>query len=341
MIDLNILKIAGAFIAGLAGLIGILGQTRTQDNKLTRSGKWLFGMAIVGVMLAVSTQIWEWRKSIEDDRTARRKNQELLLKLDMEAQLAADSLHQVRRAVTRFQTISFTWSFDFDSTDNIFAPYIGELVKLAGEAISKPWSSGIGRSDQGLRRGRWDASGVSAFVIDADSPAMPDESKYPNVRHYILEAMPDIFLFKTPIPPANFFATWANQINERRGVPQPDLILKLSSGKISIFFPIQKVEPKVPSLTIRHVDAQASVSFSSGTIVSLEDLAGCQGIIHLLSSPPVEQLWRTASRHRLSCRVNDQRMPISELISAHVKDALGRDELIYSFTFPTPSLRER
>jgi len=32
VIDLNILKIAGAFVAGVAGIIGILGQTRTQDN---------------------------------------------------------------------------------------------------------------------------------------------------------------------------------------------------------------------------------------------------------------------------------------------------------------------
>ena len=69
----------------------------------SRSGKCLLAMAIVGVLLAVSTQIWEWRKSIENDRTARAKNQELLLKLDREAQLAAKSLHEVRRAVTRFQ----------------------------------------------------------------------------------------------------------------------------------------------------------------------------------------------------------------------------------------------
>jgi hypothetical protein len=243
MIDLNILKIAGAFVAGLAGIIGILGQTRTQENKLTRSGRWLFGMAIVGVVLAVSTQLWEWRKSIEDDRTARRKNQELLLKLDMEAQLAANSLHEVRRAVTRFQTISFNWSFDFDSTDNVFGPYIGELAKLAEEAISKPWSFGTGRSNQGLRRGRWSArSGeVDAFLIDADSPAMPDESKYPTVRHYILEAMPDIFLFKTPISPANFFAIWGNQINERRGLPQPDLILKSIQERCLSFSPYRKL----------------------------------------------------------------------------------------------------
>ena len=52
MIDSNILKIAGALIAGIAGIIGILWQTRTADNKLTRYGKWLFGMAIVEVVIA-------------------------------------------------------------------------------------------------------------------------------------------------------------------------------------------------------------------------------------------------------------------------------------------------
>src|SRR5437868_12914342 len=131
IVDPNVLKIAGAFVAGIAGIIGILGQTRTQDHKLTRSGKLLFGMAIVGVVLAMSTQIWEWRKSIESDRIARAKNQELLLKLDREAQLAAKSLHEVRRAVTRFQDISFDWSVSYDSTDKIVGPYIHDLAKLA------------------------------------------------------------------------------------------------------------------------------------------------------------------------------------------------------------------
>src|SRR5947207_12572163 len=146
IIDLNVLKIAGAFVAGLAGIIGILGQTRTQDNKLTRSGKWLFGMAIVGVVLALSTQIWEWRKSIEDDRIARRKNQELLLKLDTQAQLAAKSLHEVRRAVTRFQTIAFNVAITVDNADKTFAPYISNLAKAAEDAKTK-----LGEvSDKGL-----------------------------------------------------------------------------------------------------------------------------------------------------------------------------------------------
>src|SRR5438067_2858884 len=172
IVDPNVLKIAGAFVAGIAGIIGILGQIKTQDHKLTRSGKWLFGMAIVGVLLAMSTQIWEWRKSIENDRTARAKNQELLLKLDREAQLAAKSLHEVRRAVTRFQTISFDWMCTFDSSNKKFGAYIADLAKLAEDATSKaPFKEG----DQGLGRSVWNPKSgeVSAFRIDADSPAMP------------------------------------------------------------------------------------------------------------------------------------------------------------------------
>src|SRR6266513_1280146 len=86
----NILKIAGVFVAGVAGIIGILGETKTEDKKhLTRSGKWLCGMAIVGLGLAVGSQIWEWVKSLEDDRVARSRNEELLVRLDKEAKLAA------------------------------------------------------------------------------------------------------------------------------------------------------------------------------------------------------------------------------------------------------------
>src|SRR5262249_12641701 len=148
MIDLNVLKIAGAFVAGLAGIIGILGQTRTRDNKLTRSGKWLFGMAIVGVLLAMSTQVWEWRKSIEDDRIAQRKNQELLLKLDTYAHLASNSLHEIRRTLTRFQTISFDWSCTFESSNNVFGPYLRDLAELAEDAaLEIP----LKMSDCGLR----------------------------------------------------------------------------------------------------------------------------------------------------------------------------------------------
>src|SRR5437870_3749565 len=170
MIDLNILKFTGAFVAGLAGIIGILGQTRTQDNKLTRSGKGLFGMASVGVVLALGTQMWEWRKSIEEDRAARQRSQDLLERLDREA-------HEIRRAVTRFRmpSISFDFSCSFDSTNKIFGPYILELTKLGEAAISKPHPD-FEKSDEGLRLyGLNRRLGTWSFRIDADSPAMPDE----------------------------------------------------------------------------------------------------------------------------------------------------------------------
>jgi hypothetical protein len=343
----NILKIAGALVAGLAGLIGILGQTRTQDNKLTRSGKWLFGMAIVGVMLAMSTQIWEWRKSIEDDRTARRENRNLLLKLDRQAQLAANSLHEVRRAVTRFQDkdISFNWSFSFDSNNEVFGPYIRDLAKLVEDATFEPpfkksdWFAAAG--NRGLRViGFHPERGVSDLSIQADSPAMPDEGKYAVPRHYILEGLPEISLFKTPISPAKFFTTWPMVINDLGApwnplyeAPRPDLILKLKPGKVSITFHLEKAAPKVSSIRVEDSGIIASTFDSSGNIVSLEDLDGCQGIINLaLQRNEFTEPWNTASNPRLECRVNNQPIKVSDLTSTQTGYEGKHDHLIYSFT---------
>ncbi len=354
MVDLNVLKIAGAFVAGLAGIIGILGQTRTQENKLTRSGKCLFGMAIVGVALAVSTQIWEWRKSIEDDRTAQRKNQELLLKLDKEAQLAATSLHEVRRAVTRFQTISFDWYCRFNITDKLFGPYISDLAKRTEDMIKKP---PFKEGDQGLHLQVGTPASVAALIFDADSAAMPDEGKYALLRHYILEAVPEIRVFKTPISPESFLEIVPDHFNPKRSSLEPDLILKLNPGKLDITFPIHKTEPKVSTITVGRSGMDASISYVSDNIVSLEDLGGCQAIIYL---PRVRmdflEPWRTASGHLLRCRVNGQIIAVSSdfpvptsriyspLLATQTRGPPSQpthgpplSQPIYSFTFPTPT----
>jgi len=332
MIDSNLLKIAGAFVAGLAGIIGILGQTRTQDNKLTRSGKWLFGMAILGVVLAVGTQIWEWRKTIESNRAAMQRNEQVL--------------QEIRRAVTRFQKVSVDWSITFQSTNKVFGSYIGDLAKLAEDALSKPWSFGFGRSNQGLLRGSWNprSGKVSSFKIDLDSPAMPDEAKYTGARQFLLTAMPDITLFKKPISPAHVIDMWPYVIDAwgpeaEQEQPKPDLILKLNSGKATVYIPTQTVEPKVPSITLTRSKMDASVYFSSGAIVSVEDLDGCQGIIHMsMQSKEVLDAWNGASRCYLRCRVNDQLIAVHNLTSTQAHSERGvrpSDRLVYSFTFAT------
>jgi hypothetical protein len=129
-------------------------------------------MAIVGGVLALGTQIWEWKSSIEQDRAARQQNKKLLEALGSDA-------HEIRRAVTLFQTISFDWSVSFDGTNGLIGPYIQDLAKLVEAATSKPWPSGVDQSDEGLRRAAWNPKSgeILAFRIDADSPAMPDEGK--------------------------------------------------------------------------------------------------------------------------------------------------------------------
>jgi hypothetical protein len=334
-IDLNFLKIAGAFVAGLAGIIGILGQTRTPDNKLTRSGKWLFGMAIVGVVLAMSTQIWEWRKTIDEDRDARERNRTLL------EQLKSESTN-IRRAVTRFQTISFFWSCTFDSSNKVFGPYIQELEKIIEEERSKPSSSGFEQSHRGIQQ--LAESNPFSFRIEADSPAMPDELKYPCLREYILEAVPEVRLFKTRIKPENFVLMPPSVLTEEHDARKGDLVLNLTPGKVYIELNISN-GPKVPT-TIRvvHSDMNVSVQFTSGYIISLEDLSGSQAIIYLPPRKEFEEPWSTASSHWLNCKINDQLIVVSSEIPLKVgpratlisTQTHGRNMLqpIYSFTFP-------
>jgi len=292
MIDLNVLKIVGAFIAGVAGIIGILGQTRTQDNKLTRSGKLLFGLAIVGVVLALGTQIWEWKKNVERDLEAR--------------QQAADWLHEIRRAVSRFQSFSFDWTCSFDSTDRIFGPYIQDLAKLAEDAANKPWPD-FEKSDQGLRPFVFDASRKAiGYRIDGDSSAMPDEAKYSLLRHYILEAVPQVYVFKKSISPTNFVYWPPDFVDSmRKELRKPDLILTLTPGDVSVDFRLQTPRSKAPTITVLHSHMNASVAFASGEILSLEDLGGSQAIMLILRRE-FQGPWSTARNHWFKCRINDQ-----------------------------------
>jgi hypothetical protein len=280
-------------------------------------------MAIVGVVLAVGTQVWEWIKSIEDDRAARQHNKELLERLDKEA-------HEIKRAVTRFQTISFDWQYSFDSRNEVFGPYLRDLAAFA---VTYPWSDAE-KSDQGIHPVEWDRGKVSAFRFDAASPAMPDEGRYPLLRQYILEAVPQVFLFKTPISPTHFhprFPSSAFFVKVFQEDPfRPDLVLTLSLGEVYITFYTRE------EITIQHSDMDASVSYTSGAIVSLEDLGGCQAIICLPSQKPqngFQEVWNKGRLPTLTCRINDQVMPVGNLGSAK---AFGGD-LIYTFTFPTPS----
>jgi hypothetical protein len=341
MNDLNILKIAGAFVAGVAGIIGILGQNRTQDNKLTRSGKWLFGMAIIGLVLALGTQIWEGRKFIEGDRAARQHNKELLERLDTEA-------HEIRRVVNRFQDkdISVDWSFSFGGTDEVFGPYIRDLAKLVEDAPFKPpfkvSDCFDAARDRGLTvNGYHPQLGVSDLRIDPDSPAMPDEVKYADLRHYILEAVPRIPLFKTPIEPKKFFTTWPHVRKSLDGPWDPlhdasrcDLIVNLQpgTGKVFIIVFLQKTGPKVSRIRVVHCGMAASISDSSGTVVSVDDLDGCQGIIDFF--PRQRNLakgWNTANNAYLGCRVNNQPITVSKLQPTQTGYGGKHDQLIYNF----------
>ena len=160
------------------------------------------------------------------------------------------------------------WNCTFDSTDKLFGPYISELAKRVEDAISSP-SFKEGDQGQGLQLYKY--PGRYEGQIDADSPAIPDEVRYPFLRHYILEAAPLIWVFKTPISLENFRPIYLGPFPSQHDSPQPDLFFELKPEKVHINFSLQKVEPKIPSITVIHSTNMDASHFlqSSGAIVSL------------------------------------------------------------------------
>ena len=81
---LNILKFIGAVLAGTAGVIGILTETKTADpsapdeKHLAKSGEILLGFGIAGLAIAPTSQIVEWVKSGCDAQAAQQQNAAML-----------------------------------------------------------------------------------------------------------------------------------------------------------------------------------------------------------------------------------------------------------------------
>jgi hypothetical protein len=81
---LNILKFIGAALAGTAGVIGILTETKTADpsapdeKHLAKSGEILLGFGIAGLAIALTSQIVEWVKTGCDAQAAQQQNAAML-----------------------------------------------------------------------------------------------------------------------------------------------------------------------------------------------------------------------------------------------------------------------
>jgi hypothetical protein len=164
--------------------------------------------------------------------------------------------------------------------------------------------------------------------------------------------VPEIRVFKKPISPESFIPIYPDPFRSEHNPREPDLILKLNSGKVSIYVPIQKDEPRVSKISVSHSNMDVSIQHRSGAIVSVEDLNECQGIVSLMA-PRAEfhQLWRTAKSQSLTRHVNGQpiaqasdsnlsrRRRVSPLTRTLTSGPLSQ-RLVYVFTFLTPSPAE-
>jgi hypothetical protein len=322
---LNTFKTLGLIIGGIAGVLGTLHETKTEDKKhLTRHGHLLLRLGIFGFSLAVLAQLIEWKKS----------------KLDAEATQNSNTiaLREIRRAATRLQTVSLDSVFDLPISNAWFADYKQDLTtRVIGAVQSKQ------DLYQGLRTVLNSQEGPITFWIEPDSEAMPDEKKHQIVRGYVDQLIPRIALFKRPIEATNFWLPSVSYIVTPGREASADLLLIPEPGNLSLFVDLSSYDLDFEELpSIRRLKAQRRgmnvspwASASSGDIVSVGDLSGCQAIIYF-HDPRVNlrPLWESTKISLLKLYVNGLAISIdgSKLVPAR---AMHRD-LVYTYIFPAP-----
>jgi hypothetical protein len=90
---LNVLKLFGVTLSGVASVIAAITETKTLDkSRLTPAGRVLLSLGILGFAIAFCSQIIEWENSVNESKAAERRNRE--------------ALTEIRRAVTRFSSVS-------------------------------------------------------------------------------------------------------------------------------------------------------------------------------------------------------------------------------------------
>jgi hypothetical protein len=307
---LNILKFIGAALTGTAGIIGILTETKVADpatpdkKRLTKSGRILLGLGIVGFAIALTSQIVEWIKTGYDAQAAQLQN--------------AATLSEIRKAVTRFETIDLDFTVALPINEPILKAYKDSLDKRLDEI--ETMNIGVGQVYKGIRVGtkHRDDWGNALISIAADSEAMPTARDGPIGD--LIKKIPQIEFYKPPVDPSKNFV--------RRG----DLRLVATAGDLRLEGVLGHDE-KVESLAIkwRGMNAPANKWSPTGALISLEELPGAQVVMYFptIGSKGLTELWNqctgSAAFYFNYQRVDMKREPV------RTRDIYGQTVLSYQF----------
>jgi hypothetical protein len=277
---LNILKLMGAGLTGTAGVIATLSETKTPDKKhLSRAGRALLSLGIVGFAITLSSQIVEWVKGSYDADEAQHQN--------------AITLSEIRRAVTRLDHISYSVTMGLPVSEPEFKKYRDHLDTRIQDFIEADVP--FGQSSAGIRgiskhKDDWDHA-----LIGIHPEALPKKSPDGIATELINDVVPRVALYKRPIDARGFSPnSW----------PTPDLSLVPTPSPPTLTGILDDFGGEsLRGLTVKRdgMDVPADRWSPSGDIVSIEDLVGAEAIIYIpwrvpwRNDDPVQKLWKQST----------------------------------------------
>jgi preprotein translocase subunit Sss1 len=274
---LNLLKIAGLALSTLSAVIATLKETKTPDKKhLTLAGAVLLALGLVGFFIALGAQLKEWDQSRLAEQASQQRTQQLLI--------------EIRRAVTKFDTISMNITYNWPLDEPEFANYRDRVTRLILRINNESPFLGAGQVAFGLRVVSRTTDRISILSPVPGSSAFPGNADGAAERFYSVAPRLHIAIYRKPIGAAEFDA-----FKEGRS-SFADLLLVPRDGKETLLF-VPDSNGKVSSANYRQTGmAIPNETWSpSGRVVSTEDLSESVAVIYLPfgTSDAVRRLWAT------------------------------------------------
>jgi len=318
---LNLLKIFGIFIGGIATVLATVRETKTPDKKhLTQEGHWILALGLLGLLAAFGAQMAEWRSSSLKEMDDAARNHRLLV--------------EIRRSVTRFTDISMDVTVLLSSDLPEMNQYANELESRLDDLDNEDHP--VGKVIDGLMvmsRRMGDFPSNSAIKIPVGSDAFPNPAEDKNAALLLSLTVPVIAIFKKAIDPMSYLGIFPT-------APVPDMILEASaSGRLqgTIFLRDDELSPPdEPALLVsfnrRNIVIPSETWEPSINMDSMQDLNGAHAILILspLANGEMPLGWKYVTPH-ITLFINHHRISVNNLRPFRSKD--GR-ESAYVFDFP-------
>jgi hypothetical protein len=259
---LTIMKVAGALITGVFGMLAAVINIRRPDNKISGLGKFFIVGSILGVMTVTISQILETReqdvvkkKSDSDSLTATLRLEKIMLDLNRSLQ-----------PITNFEVYFVGNHISLD--DNFFSSYRRRLDKAIAEHLKKtPFQN---MRDKNLESDLFPSSSQSEatrIVVPKDSIYSPQKAgEFIGLR--MLPLCYDFVFFRNPIDPKYFKA------GMKGGSAFGDLsYMGFGSEDIEL---VKKLDSNSFELRGKVNFSDGSKSNATGNFISIPDLAGSQ-----------------------------------------------------------------